>query len=524
MAENEQNSPSPLTLAAIDIGSNSVRMTIGQLCPDGTVEVIERANRPVRLGQDCFRHSRLSPATMRAAVNILREFKRRIDEYQIKNIWTVATSAVREARNADVFLDRILMACGLQVQIIDASQERRITVSAVRAAMNDKPLDFGGTQMLICEVGGGSTMMTIMRRGKLISSQSLVLGSIRIQELLGTAGRAGIQIAEWIENEIEAVLSPVRSLVPLARVGTFIAVGADARFAAAQIGKLSDNPKFHLIDRKSFDEFVNQNRYLSVEQLALQSDMPYSDAETLLPALLIFQSVLKLTRAKQIVVPSVSMRDGLLLELARRCRGQEDESIAHEATQSVMALAEKYRVNLHHARRVADCALRLYDELKNVHGMGFRPRLMLEAAALLHECGTFVSTRSYHKHTYYLIANSEIYGLTPNEVVVVAHIARYHRRSTPKASHLEYTALPQESRILVNKLAAILRLAKALDITDVRHIDRLRCILDQDSIRIQTPDLSHESLNKRSVEIRSSMFEDVFGLNLELETTSEIRQ
>lgn len=521
MIEQDPKPGLPSTLAAIDIGSNSIRMTIGQLLPDGSVEVIERANRSVRLGQDCFRHFRLTPATMRAALGILREFKRRIDEYQIKHIWTVATSAVREARNADVFLDRILMACGLEVQIIDASQERRITVSAVRAALNHKPLDFGGSHILICEVGGGSTMMTIMRRDKLIGSQSLVLGSIRIQEILGTAGRAGGQIAELIENEIEAVLSPVKSLIPLARVGIFIAVGADARFAAAQTGKLSENPKFHRINRKAFDDFVNRNRTLSIEQLALQSDMSYSDAETLLPALLIFQSLLRLTRAKEVIVPSVSMRDGLLLELSRQCRGQVDESIAHEVIQSAMALAEKYRVNLHHARRVADCAMRLYDELKNVHGLGFRPRLLLEAATLLHECGTFVSTRAYHKHTYYLVANSEIYGLAPSEVSVVAHIARYHRRSTPKASHLEYTALPQESRILVNKLAAILRLARALDITDVRQIDRLVCLLDQDSVRIQAPGLSEESLSSRSVEIRSSMFEDVFGLNLELEPLPE---
>ncbi len=524
MLEQTHKSQTLQTLAAIDIGSNSIRMTIGQLLPDGAIEIIERANRPVRLGQDCFRQARLMPATMRAAINILREFKRRIDEYQIKHIWTVATSAVREARNADVFLDRILMACGLDVQIIDASQERRITVSAVRAAMSDKPLDFGSSTVLMCEVGGGSTMMTLMRRGKLISSQSLVLGSIRIQEILGTSQRSVRQVAELIENEIESVLASVESLVPLARVGVFIAIGADSRFAASQIGEATENPKFSRIARKAFEDFVARNRNMSPEQLALQSDMPYTDAETLLPALLIFQSLLRLTRAKEIIVPSVSMRDGLLLELSRQCLGQADESVAAEAIQSVMMLAEKYRINLHHARRVADCALRLYDELKTIHGLGFRPRLLLEAAALLHECGTFVSTRAYHKHTYYLVANSEIYGLTPGEVAVAAHVARYHRRSAPKASHLEYTALPQESRILVNKLAAILRLAKALDITDIRQIDRLRCLPGQDSIRILMPGLSDESPVKRSVEIRSSLFEDVFGFNLELEPLSEMTQ
>lgn len=521
MTQQQKNGFVSQTLAAIDIGSNSIRMTIGQLNPDGAFDILERANRPVRLGRDCFRYFRLTPATMRAVVNILREFKRRIDEYQVQHIWTVATSAVREARNADVFLDRILMACGLQVQIIDASQERRITVSAVRAAMNGSQMSFAAGQMMICEVGGGSTTMTIMHRGKVISSHSLVLGSIRIPEMFGSEGRSTTQIVELIENEIDSVLATVKSLVPLGRVKTFIAVGGDARFVASRAGQQMDNPQFHRIRRQAFEEFVQSHRNQTVDQLALQSDMSYSEAETLLPALLIFQSLLRLTRVKEVIVPAVSMREGLLLELSRRCRGQEDESIAQEAIQSAMALAEKYRVNLHHARRVADCALRLYDEMKSIHGLDARARLLLEVAALLHECGTFVSTRAYHKHTFYLVANSEIYGLLPKEVAVVAHVARYHRRSIPKISHLEYTALAQESRILVNKLAAILRLAKALDVMNIRQIERLRCVLDQDSVRIQAPNLSDESLVKRSMEIHSSMFEDVFGLNLELETLPE---
>ena len=134
---------------------------------------------------------------------------------------------MREARNADVFLDRILMACGLQVQIIDASQERRITVSAVRAAMNSSQMSFPGGQMMICEVGGGSTTITIMHRDKVISSHSLVLGSIRIQEMFGSEGRSTTQIVELIENEIDSVLATVKSLVPLGRVKTFIAGGGD---------------------------------------------------------------------------------------------------------------------------------------------------------------------------------------------------------------------------------------------------------------------------------------------------------
>ena len=153
-------------LAAIDIGTNSIRLLIGQLLPDGRIEILEKAHRMVRLGQDSFRRLRLERATMQTAVSILREFKRMLDLYKVKHVWPVATSALREARNADVFRDRVLMATGLSVDVIDGPQEGRLTVSAVRSALNDKPPSLG-THTLICEVGGGGTMLTVLNRGQI---------------------------------------------------------------------------------------------------------------------------------------------------------------------------------------------------------------------------------------------------------------------------------------------------------------------------------------------------------------------
>ena len=512
--QTQQNQVQPL--AAIDIGSNSIRITIGQLLPDGQIEILEKAHRPVRMGQDTFRYSVLAPETMRAAVSILREFRQRIDHYQIKRIWTVATSAVREANNADVFLDRVLTATGIEVDIIDASLERRLTVSAVRSILDQRQPTIG-VQTLICEVGGGSTMMTILRRGKLITSQSLGLGSVRLQETLGAGTRQTGQLYELMENEISSVLVSLEGLIPLGQVRTFFAIGGDARFAASHVGKVMPNPDFYSIRSQALEKFVEWLKSMSVEKLVMQSETSYNEVETLIPSMLIFRELMHSTKAKELIVPSVSMRDGLLLELARRCQGQEDTSTSQEVIQSALILAEKYKINIHHAKQVAECALRLFDELKPVHKLGQRARLFLEVAALLHEAGTFVSTRSYHKHTWYLIANSEIFGLTRSEVAIVAHVARYHRRSGPKTTHVEFMSLPKESRILVSKLAAILRLAKALNVADIGQIEKLQCKFDKDTIKILVPETPDMSVSKQSIEIRGHMFEDIFGYNLEIE-------
>ncbi len=516
--EKTETPPEAQTLAAIDIGTNSIRLLIGQLTPDGRIDILEKAYRTVRLGQDSFRKGRLERTTMHAAVSILREFKRMLELYKVKHVWTVATSALREARNADVFCDRVLMATGLTVDIIDGPQEGRLTVTAVRAALNDKPPSLG-KHTLICEVGGGGTILTVLNRGSIEASHNLGLGSIRLQEILGTGEQSSEPTSELIQNEVNATLASLEGLIALKSIRNLFIIGSDARFAAARAGRQLPNHKFSAISRKAFDKFVDTIRTLSIEQLMVQFSMGYNDAETLAPALMIYQTLLHETGAAKVVVASITMRDGLLLELARRSQKQEDPGFGREVIQSALSIAEKYKVNLLHAQRVADCAVRLFDELTREHGLGPRHRVLLEAAALLHEAGTFVASRAYHKHTYYLVANSEIYGLNHHEVQIVAHVARYHRRSAPKPSHLEYMSLPQESRIVVNKLAAILQLAKALDISDVRQADQLKLRLEPDAMTIFVPGLANISLRKRSLEMRSDMFENVFGIRLDFEGT-----
>lgn len=516
MAEQEAKpiaSTDAPVLAVIDIGTNSIRMSIGQVLADGRVEVLERLQRAVHLGQDAFRWGRLERVTIRAAVGILREFKRRADFYGVRKIWTAATSALREARNADVFVDRVLMSTGLEVDILDPTEQGRLTVLAVREALKND-LTLMGRQTLITEVGGGSTMLTFLKNGQITASQGLGLGSIRLQEMLELSGTNWVQTSEVIRREIESIVSPLESLMPLRSVKTFLTLGGDARFVADQIGTPLPNPLFRKVPRTRFRRLLETLKTFSPDQLARQYDLPYSEAETLVPALLIYQELLETTSAKEWIVSSVTMRDGLLIELSRRSIGRQEQAFRQEAVQSALALAEKYKVNLDHAQRVAACSVCLFDALKAEHGLSERHRLLLEIAALLHEIGMFVSARAYHKHTLYLILNSEIFGLSREEVQIVAHTARYHRRGTPKPTHVEYMSLPRENRLAVNKLAALLRLAKAMDLEDMRQIEQMKFSLQEDTLTIEVPGRSEQSLKTQSIGLGTDFFEDVYGLKI----------
>jgi exopolyphosphatase/guanosine-5'-triphosphate,3'-diphosphate pyrophosphatase len=491
-------------------------MVIAEVLADGRIEVIERVQRAARLGQDAFRRGRLGAASMRVALGILRDFHELIKLYKVEQLRAVATSAAREASNADTFLDRIFLATGLKVEVIGTPEESRLTVSAVRQALQEAANTAAG-ETLIADVGGGSTLLTLLRDGEIVTSQSLRLGSVRLHEVLANNEDSPEQTAEVLRYQVSTMLVSLQNSMPLSNVTSFIAVGGDARFAVRQIGQPTDSPDLYRIDPPEFDKLVERCEHWTAEELAKRFGIPFAEAETVNPALLVYQHLFRLTKAPQIIVSHVTMRDGLLLELANRVTGKEDRTLAAGVIHSATAIAQKYHVNLAHAQTVADVSLRLFDETLADHGLGPRHRLLLHVAALLHEVGGYVSNRSHHKHSYYLIANSEIFGLNREETVLAAHVARYHRRSGPKPSHPEYMSLPRESRVTVSKLAAILRVADALS----RGHDHGPCTLHferhGDDLIVCVPNITDLLLEQRAVHAKSDMFEDIYGMKVRLE-------
>jgi len=504
-------------VAAIDIGSNAVRMEIAEVLPNGQVEVIERLQRAVRLGQDTFRRGRLGGRSMRAAVDVLRDFRTLLDLYRVDQVRAVATSAVREATNADMFLDRVYLTTGLTIDVIDTSEESRLTVSAVRQGMGTVFAD-RARETLIADVGGGSTLLTILRGGEIVTSQSLRLGSVRLQELLIGVNLPPRRAAEMLRAHINNAVIALHGSLALDQIEVFVAVGGDARFAARQVGRPIGESGLAEVEIDRFDRLVDRCEKLSADELAKQFGLPFAEAETIVPALLVYQALLHRGKAERIVVSHVSMRDGLLLELARRVTGSEDEALLAGVIHSAMTLAEKYRVDIDHGTNVAELCVKLFDFLQREHGLNARHRLLLRVAGLLHEVGGFVSNRSHHKHSEYLIANSEIFGLSRSEIAVVSQISRYHRRSLPRASHTAYMALKREDRVVVNKLAALLRVADALARGHSRKMRQIVLERDKDDLVLTVPGEYDLALEQHSLAAKSDLFEEVFGMHIRLET------
>ncbi len=503
-------------VAVIDIGTNAIRMVIAQVFEDGQIDVLERVQRPIRLGKDTFSRGRIGAQCMRSAVEILRNYQKIMETYGVEKVKAVATSSLRDAANADNVLDRIFLACKLSVEIISIAEEGRLTVAAVREAVEAFP-EVNQGKTLIVDVGGGSTILTILEEGEIVNSVGWRLGSVRLVETLGLQSEPPERAAQVLEQHIRIQVAMAKRTLPLAACNTFVAVGGDVRFAARVAGYPSRSEKLFIVEKEQFQKLIRRCQRHRPEELARQYNLPLTEAETLLPALLTYWELLCHTSAPHVIVSQVSMRDGLLLELARQTTGKEDTALQEGIIHAALAMAQRYGADLEHAQITADIAARLFDTLSADHGLGSRERLLLRVAAILHEVGGYINLSAHHKHSYYIIAHSEIFGLTRAETQLVAHVARYHRRSAPKVSHLEYMALPRESRVIINKLAAILRVADALARGRIRQAEQVEFHHEGDELSIVVHGAENLVLEKKSVAAKSEMFEDVYGMKIRFE-------
>jgi exopolyphosphatase/guanosine-5'-triphosphate,3'-diphosphate pyrophosphatase len=497
-------------LAVIDVGASAIRLVVAEAPPGQPLRVLEEASRGVLLGKDTFTHGRLEAATLEAALRTLEGYRRIMNSYGVAHYRAVATSAVREAGNAETFLDRARLRTGIDIEVIDGSEENRLTYMAVREALRGHPALADG-DTLLAEVGGGSADISFLRAGEPIHSGTYALGSIRMRQNLASWHGSPEQWVRLLRRHIQNVVEDIRGEMPLKGARHVIALGGDARFAAAQAAGSEGTVETLTVPRADFLAVCERLAPYDVDQLVEAFSLAQADAETLVPALLAFRELLQETSAEEVIVPPASLRAGLLLDITRGEDGVGIEVFRKQVLASAAGLGERYRYDAAHARHVAHLAVRLFDELRKEHGLGDRERLLLEVAALLHDIGTFVSLRGHHKHSQYLISSSDIFGLTRDDLALASNVARYHRRALPQKSHLPYMALDRETRLTVNKLAAILRLANALDADHLQKVTDVRVAIETDTWALEVTGAGDLTMERLASLARGDFLVDVFG-------------
>ena len=510
------SSSPPRLVAVIDIGATAIRMAIAELRHDGEVRTLDTLVQPVNLGREAFESRRLSRKNIEKTASILSQYQRVLLEYGIvdpNQVRVVATSAVREASNRLAFTDRIFVVTGLSVEPIDEAEVNRITYMGITPQLREnRDLDNGKT--VVVEVGGGSTELLVVRSGNVLTSESYRLGSLRMLKTLekartGTKGRRPI-----LENHILRSLKLIDDTVSTDGGINLVAVGGDIRIAAHWL--VEEWPEGALIELEvdQLAELTDEILSLSEDAIVKRYGVSFIEAETLGPALLSYSMLSQHFGLGQIYVSDTNLRDGLLHDMA--VGGSWTAEFRNQIVRSAISMGREFHFDEMHARNVAELSRKLFDQLSEEHKLDNRHEVILHIAALLHEIGMQINVRSHHKHALYIIKHGELFGLSKDELLQVGLVARYYRRAAPQPEHTDYMSLSRDDRVVVCKLAAILRLAAALDDTRSGRIREIECVREGSQLVINVPGLTDVSLEKLAMQQGASLFRDVYGTPVQL--------
>ena len=505
--------PAPRTIAVVEIGSTGLRLVVAGVDDHGGFRVLDRAGKASRIGRDVFTTGDVSREAARECIAILNSFRELLKGYGIGPAETrvIATSALREAANRDTFVDRVALQTGFRIAIIEDIEENHLMYLGVQHALQDEKRLLSRSNAIILEVGGGSTEIMLLRRGRMAGAHSLRIGTVRIDEQVRGSGASRDYVRQFLEDNVRTACENLDSELPLDTVKTFIAIGSDARLAASRIAA-ETHENYAIVPREAFARFAEEVAALTPEECVSRLRVPWSEAEGLGPGLSIERMFLERTGAEEIVVPFVSIREGVLLSAARGPDAALEKEMRAQVVASAVSLGRKFHCDEAHARHVADLSLALFDALPREHGLGPRERLLLEVAGILHDIGTFIRTSGHHKHGEYIVANSEIFGLNRSAVTIVANVVRYHRKAPPAGTHVNFIALPREDRIVVMKLAAIIRVADALDRGHDQRVRDLSFERREDRLAIHPESGADLSLERLSLAEKGDLFEEVYGL------------
>ncbi|MEM7095902.1 MAG: Ppx/GppA phosphatase family protein [Actinomycetota bacterium] len=473
-------------VAAIDIGTNSFHLLVAEVGDDGEFSVLTTEKETVRLGEGPGDIRELSPAAMERGIAALKRFAAIAASFDA-SVDAVATSAVREADNGSEFVERAREEAGIRVEVIPGVEEARLIHLGVLQA-----LPLFDRQLLLVDIGGGSTEFLIGKSGRTLAARSIKLGHLRLTNRFFPNGDITADGIDECRQFVRAFLSPIAaSLGPL---GHQVAVGSSG--TATSIGEMirlrrtgdTGSPGLDVrIDRDGLEELIAEltqwpsaaERAENVEGLSVRrSDVIVAGA------LLLHEIFLALDISEMVTSP-FALREGVLLDRTHGIEGGT-RRLADLRRESLLRMAEDYEEDLGHVEHATRLALEMFDDLAPLHELRLTDRELLEAAGLLHNVGLFVSHAAHHQHSEYIIRNSDrLTGYNEREIEVIAQVARYHRRSAPKSSHPRYMALSKSDQRRVSWMAGILRVAIALDRTRSDLVTSVHATFDDQNIEIR---------------------------------------
>jgi len=478
-------------IAAIDVGSNSIRQIIADVHADGTIDVVDEMKAHPRLGRGLESTGALSTESMDLAIDALTRMATLAKQFNAQRVEAVATSAVRDAENAEFFVARVKQATGLKLRVLNGEDEARLTFRSALAHF-----DLGAGRAVVIDIGGGSLELALSAEGVVDRLASLPLGALRLTERYQPDGspKQLRRLRKRVRRELKPIIKSRdwRGARVIGSGGTFtnlagISLTRQGIFSAQSVHGT-------VIPRVDVEHILDWLAEMSDEERRSTPGLNADRADIIVAGIAVIAELLARVDAREVVVSRYGIREGLLLEAARVQPVVADPGEARE--RSVRDLADRCHFEKKHSTAVQSLALKLFDAMADRLGLQMDDRRILSDAALLHDVGYHINYDQHHKHTYHLILHGELLGVTPEEQVLIANVARYHRGGEPKKTHRNYGELDKPLRERVKKLAAILRVADGFDRGHVGSVGSLKVRWLDRAVRI-TPSPAHANAPMR---------------------------
>ncbi|MCA8974878.1 MAG: Ppx/GppA family phosphatase, partial [Planctomycetes bacterium] len=497
-----------------DMGSNAIRFLVAEASGNDHPVVLESHRLPVRLGGQTFRTGRIGEAAIAATVDACRRFRADCDRLAVTHVRAIATSAMRDASNRHVLADRVRVATGIEIEVISGTQEAYLLKLGV-----ESKIDLSRGRSLLVDVGGGSLEVMVVEDGSVVDADSYRLGALRMLAAFADADDSGETFVELMQRHLDSLERRVAGRLHGRRFDRYAAVGGNidtlAELVQRRRGRQAPD-EIPCVALAQVDKLVASLAAMSIEERMGKYGLREDRADTIVPAGMVYSWVGQLAGVDEVFAPGTGIRDGLLVEVVQ---GHLDAFTAGDHVDVVLAscraMGRRFDLDVDHADRVLRLGRQLFDQTVELHGLDTGTRVLLDAAALLHDVGVAVNNDGHHKHSQYLIDASELVGLDDDERHLVALIARYHRKAPPSRDHADFSALTRRDRAVVERLAAILRVADALDRQHAGVVSEVAVAIAEEEIVLRaTLDPAVHSrlfLETRAVADKGALFASLYG-------------
>ncbi len=504
-----------MAAGVIDIGSNSIKLLIGEPA-EGDIMTLESLKNIVPIGRATFLKGQISQEIINLTINILEKYKKVLSDYGINQVFVIATTAVREATNRNIFVDTVRRKTGFEIEVLNVGDiVYYIDAYISHKLKNTYPIHH--KNLLIAEMGAGSLDIALLKKGFTIMNLGLALGSLRFKQIMSKVDGSREELSEAIQEYIESEFAYFRSRILRTHIDDIFLIDENQEYLKAILPHTKVSTNFFQFSVQEVEKVIGELSSKTPEEIAQEYDFPPENVDTLLPYMIILKMFFAITQNPHVYILETSLAEAVLanrimgLELSKRYnKANQLLSVAH-------SICEQYNVNIDHAKNVAHISKVLFEGLSCQLGLEESELLYLTLAAYMHDIGKFISNRSHHKHSEYIISALNLFRLTDEEIKIIACVARYHRRGDPAKSHVIYNSLSEDKQIVVQKLSSLVRIANALDHSLRQKVKDIRVLNGKsDDITLEVKTKENFLLEKNDFQDKKELFERITGSKIRL--------